>query len=303
MPEGQAGLHMHRVYVVSDATGATGRRVVDAALAQFSGAEVEVEQMAGIDEADEVRQVVKQAASTGGTIVYTMVMPELRQLMLDEGRRWHVVTIDLMGPLLARLSESLELAPLARPGLLRQIDQSYLQRLEAIDYAVRHDDGRNPDDLPQADLVIVGVSRTGKTPLSIFLAYRGWKVANVPIVKDLEPPPALSEVDRNRIIAVTIQPLRLAELRQSRVNRLARGVSLDYARMEHVQRELEWAALVVRRERWPVVDVTNKSIEESAAEIVALHGRRTGLAQESQPAPQADRGRIKAKRARLRLGD
>jgi regulator of PEP synthase PpsR (kinase-PPPase family) len=268
--------HKHMVYVVSDATGATGRRVVDAALTQFGGAEVAVEQIAGIDEADEVRRIVKQAAGTGGTIVYTMVVPELRQMMLDEGRRCHVVTIDLMGPLLARLSESLELAPLARPGLLHQIDQSYLQRLEAIDYTVRHDDGRNPDDLPQADLVIVGVSRTGKTPLSIYLAYRGWKVANVPIVKDLYPPPALFEVDRNRIIAVTIQPLRLAELRQSRVNRLAKGVPLDYARTEHIQRELEWAGLLVRRERWPVVDVTNKSIEESAAEIVALHGRRTG---------------------------
>jgi len=262
--------------MVSDATGSTGRRVVDAALTQFSGVEVVVDQIGGVSDADEVRRIVKQAAGVGGTIVYTMVVPELRQVMLDEGRRWHVVTIDLMGPLLARLSESLELAPLARPGLLSQIDQSYLQRLEAIDYTVRHDDGRNPDDLPQADLVIVGVSRTGKTPLSIFLAYRGWKVANVPIIKDLDPPPALSEVDRNRIIAVTIQPLRLAELRQTRVNRLTRGVPLDYARVEHIQRELDWAALIVRRERWPVVDVTNKSIEESAAEIVALHGRRTG---------------------------
>jgi len=272
----QSQPHKHIIYMVSDATGSTGRRVVDAALAQFSGAEVVVEQIGGVHEADEVRQVVKQAAGAGGTIVYTMVVPELRQVMLDEGRRWHVVTIDLMGPLLARLSESLELAPLARPGLLRQIDQSYLQRLEAIDYTVRHDDGRNPDDLPQADLVIVGVSRTGKTPLSIFLAYRGWKVANVPIIKDLDPPPALSEVDRNRIIAVTIHPLRLAELRQSRVNRLAKGVPLDYARTEHIRHELDWAELIVRRERWPVVDVTNKSIEESAAEIVSLHGRRTG---------------------------
>jgi len=274
LPQSQP--HKHIVYMVSDATGSTGRRVVDAALTQFSGAEVVVEQIGGVCDADEVRRLVKQAAGVGGTIVYTMVLPELRQVMLDEGRRWHVVTIDLMGPLLARLSESLDLAPLARPGLLSQIDQSYLQRLEAIDYTVRHDDGRNPDDLPQADLVIVGVSRTGKTPLSVFLAYRGWKVANVPIIKDLDPPPALSEVDRNRIIAVTIQPLRLAELRQTRVNRMTRSVPLDYARVEHIQRELDWAALIVRRERWPVVDVTNKSIEEAAAEIVALHGRRTG---------------------------
>lgn len=264
----------HVVYVVSDATGATARRVVEAALAQFSGAEVTVEQIPGVQTEEQVQQLIDRAARNGGTIVHTLVIPYLRQTMLTEGRRRHVVTIDLMGPLLARLSETLELSPLAKPGLLRQLDESYFERIGAIDFAVRHDDGRNPEELPQADLVLVGVSRTSKTPISVFLAYRGWRVANVPIVANLEPPPALFQVDRRRIIALTIQPERLLKLRQARANRMTRGISLQYASPEYIQKELDWAELILRRERWITVDVTNKSIEECAAEIVELQSRR-----------------------------
>jgi [pyruvate, water dikinase]-phosphate phosphotransferase / [pyruvate, water dikinase] kinase len=273
---GQESGHKHGVYVVSDATGATGRRVVEAALAQFSGAEVTIEQVPGVRDVEEVKQIVRQAARAGGTIVHTLVVPALRQAMLDAGRRHHVVTIDLIGPLVARLSETLELSPMAKPGLLRQIDESYFERIGAIDFAVQHDDGRNPADLPQADLVLVGVSRTSKTPISIFLAYRGWRVANVPIVADLEPPPPLFQVDRRRVIALTVEISRLVKLRQARQYRMARGMSLQYASVEHIQQELDWAELILRRERWPMVDVTNKSIEECAAEIIDLQGRRIG---------------------------
>ncbi len=268
--------HRHRVYVVSDATGGTARRVVEAALLQFSGASVTVEQIPNVREVREVRRLVKQAARAGGTIVHTLVLTELRQAMLTEGRRRHVVTIDLMGPLVARLSETLELAPLAKPGLMSHLDESYFERIGAIDYAVRHDDGRNPDDLSQAQLVLVGVSRTSKTPVSIFLAYRGWRVANVPLIANLEPPPQLFQIDRRRVIALTMQPERLVKLRQARMNRMTRGYTLDYARPEHIQEELDWADLIIRREHWPVVDVTNKSIEECAAEIIALQDQRLG---------------------------
>ncbi|MGD2206614.1 MAG: pyruvate, water dikinase regulatory protein [Anaerolineae bacterium] len=266
----------HMVYVVSDATGGTGRRVVEAALAQFSGAEVTVNVVPGIREVEEVKRVIKQAASVGGTIVHTLALPNLRKEVLTEGRRRHVVTIDLMGPLVSRLSECLELSPLARPGLLRQLDESYFERIGAIDFAVRHDDGRNVQELPQAELVLVGVSRTSKTPISIFLAYRGWRVANIPIVSDLEPPPILFQIDRRRVIALTIQPERLVKLRYARANRMTRRVSLDYANKEYVQRELDWAELILHRRRWAKVDVTNKSIEECAAEIIALYERRMG---------------------------
>ncbi|MFN2290201.1 MAG: pyruvate, water dikinase regulatory protein [Anaerolineae bacterium] len=270
------GKRTHKVYIISDATGATGQRVVRAALAQFANAEVTVELKPGVRDVDEIRSLVQEAGQVRGTIVHTLAMPELRQIMIEEGRRHHVVTIDLMGPLVARLSDALELAPLARPGLLRQLDESYLQRIEAIDFTVRHDDGRNPESLPDAELVLVGVSRTSKTPISIFLAYRGWRVANVPVIADLEPPPALSRVDRCRVVALTIDPKRLMLLRKARASRMGRRISLHYAKLEHVQRELDWAELLLRRHRWATVDVTNKSIEESAAEIIALQRRRLG---------------------------
>ena len=264
----------HLVYVVSDATGGTARRVVDAALLQFKNASVEVEQVPGVRTLEEVKSLVKKAARTRGTIVHTLALPDLRRVMLTEGRRRHVVTIDLMGPLLSRLSETLELAPLAQPGLLHQLDESYFERVGAMDFAVRHDDGRNSGNLAQADLVLVGVSRTSKTPISIFLAYRGWRVANVPIIANIELPPGLARVDRRRVIALTIQPERLVKLRRARQNRMGRGLSMGYARIEHVQQELDWAELILRRKRWPTIDVTNKSIEECAAEIIALQGRR-----------------------------
>lgn len=266
----------HVVYVVSDATGTTGRRVVQAALAQFSGAEVTVELKPGVRTGKQVRKLVKEAAGAGGTIVHTLAVPKLRDVIVEEGRAYHVVTVDLMGPLVARLQECLELSPLDRPGLLHQWDESYLQRIEAIDFAVRHDDGRNPDDLPEAELVLVGVSRTSKTPISIFLAYRGWRVANVPIVADLDPPPALFRVDRFRIVGLTVEPERLVLLRKARASRMGRGLSLRYASMNYVERELGAAELLLRRERWATVDVTNKSIEECAAEIITLQRRRTG---------------------------
>lgn len=265
----------HIVYVVSDATGATARRVVEAALAQFEGAPVMMEQLPGVRTIKEVKHLVKQAAQNGGTIVHTLAVPELREVMLTEGRRRHVATIDLMGPLVSRLKDTLELAPLARPGLLRQLDESYLQRIDAINFTVQHDDGRNPDDLPQADLVLVGVSRTTKTPLSVFLAYRGWHVANVPLIANLEPPPALFQVEWGKVVALTIDVQRLVDLRQARANRMTKGISLEYAQRKYVQQELDWADLIVRRERWPVVDVTDKSIEESAEEVISLHRRRT----------------------------
>ncbi|MGC9333047.1 MAG: pyruvate, water dikinase regulatory protein [Anaerolineae bacterium] len=270
------GKRTHKVYIISDATGATGQRVVQAALAQFANAEVTVELKPGVREVKEIRALVKEAGQVRGTIVHTLAIPELRQIMVQEGRIHHVVTIDLMGPLVARLSDALELAPLARPGLLQQLDESYLQRIEAIDFTVRHDDGRNPDDLPDAELVLVGVSRTSKTPISIFLAYRGWRVANVPVITDLEPPPALGRVDRSRVVALTIDPKRLVLLRKARASRMGRRATLQYAKLEHVQRELDWAELLLRRYRWATVDVTNKSIEESAAEIISLQRRRRG---------------------------
>jgi len=264
----------HIIFVVSDATGTTGLQVVEAALTQFEAASVIVERVPNVRTPEQVQEVVRIAAEGQGTIVHTLVSAELRQIMLEEGRAKHVATIDLMGPLLTRLSNILEISPLAQPGLFRQLDESYFQRVEAINFTVKHDDGRQPQDLPQADLVLTGVSRTCKTPISIYLSYRGWRVANVPLLLDMEPPPQLFQADRRRVVGLTIEPERLVRLREARLRTMGRNLDSRYADAAWVQRELEWAEFIFRRGHWPIVDVTNKSIEEAASEIVALVTRR-----------------------------
>ena len=171
---------MFHIFAVSDATGTTAESVVRAALVQFDDHQIEITRCGEIRTKDQVRAIISRARRSGGFVVHTLVYEELRHAMLTEGRSQNVTTIDLMGPLLARLSELLSRPPRAEPGIFEPFDTAYLERIEAINFTVRHDDGQNIDDLEQAEIVLVGVSRTSKTPLSIYLANRGWKVANVP---------------------------------------------------------------------------------------------------------------------------
>jgi regulator of PEP synthase PpsR (kinase-PPPase family) len=258
------------VYIVSDATGKTGWRVVQAALLQFDTSDVVIERRGGVQDEEAVRKVVETAAQTGGLIVHTLVSPDLRRVMLEAGRRHGVITIDVLGPVLTRLTEALRISPKAVPGLFQQLDHEYFARIDAIEYTVNHDDGRNPEDLDDADLVLVGVSRTGKTPLSIFMAYRGWRVANVPIVLDLQPPSQLFEIDRRRVVALTVDTERLIAIRKIRAKRLTGNLALRYATPSHVEREKEWFQEILRQGVWQVVDVTFRSIEETAAELMEL---------------------------------
>lgn len=220
-----------------------------------------------------IQDVVAKAAQEEGFIVHTIVSEKLRRRIFNEGRKHNVTTIDLMGPLLARLSELLSTPPRSEPGLFNPFDPSYLQRIDAIDFTVRHDDGQNAYNLDQAEIVLVGVSRTSKTPLSFYLGYRGWKVANVPIVLGVEPPKELFELPRGRVVALIVNPERLSELRRVRAERMG-TFSRGYADINHIHQEMDYAfRLFDRRRDWPLVDVTTKSIEEAAAEVVVLLGR------------------------------
>jgi hypothetical protein len=260
----------YTIYVVSDATGKTGWRVVQAALLQFDTSEAVIERRGGVQDEAAVRHVVEQAADTGGLIVHTLVSPQLRRITLEAGRRRGIITIDLLGPVLTRLTEALDISPKAVPGLFEQLDEEYFARVDAIEYTVNHDDGRNPEELGDADLVVVGVSRTGKTPLCIFMAYRGWRAANVPIILDVDPPSQLFRVDPKRVVALTIDPDRLLSIRQVRAKRLSNGRVFSYASKRYIMKELEWFREVLRRGVWPVVDVTYRSIEEIASELVEM---------------------------------
>lgn len=266
---------MTHIFAVSDATGVTAERVVRAALVQFDDHNIEISRYGDVRSASQIKDIVLEASSRDGIVVHTFVFAKLRHAMLAEGRRHNVTTIDLMGPLLVRLSEQLEMQPRSEPGLFQSFGAGYLQRIEAINFTVRHDDGKNVDDLDRAEIVLVGVSRTSKTPLSVFLATRGWRVANVPILLNMEPPGKLFELPRHRVVGLTVKPERLVELRRTRTSRMgtpARG----YADLEHVRSEVAYAYEIFDRRRdWPLVDVTYKSLEEASAEVVALIGINT----------------------------
>lgn len=264
----------YNIFVVSDATGLTAERVVNAALAQFEPDVASVLRFSHIRTKEEARSIVRRAARERGIIVHTLAIAELREVMLEEGRHYQVDTIDLMGPLLTRLSTRLRVSPRAQPGLFRQIDEEYYRRIEAVDFTVKHDDGQNPQDLLKADIVIVGVSRTCKTPLSIYLSYRGWRVANVPIIRGIAPPRQLADVEPQRIIALTMHSDRLLMVRRARLRRAGYQLPGDYIDYEGILEEIEGAQRFYQRGGWPIVDVTNKSIEEISTEVVALVRRR-----------------------------
>jgi len=265
---------MYKIFAVSDATGKTANRVLDAALLQFDKDDVDIIRYGEVRSVDRVREIMDEAASVDGFVVHTLVSEDLRLHMLDEGRKFNVPTIDLIGPLLIRLAAWFENQPKAQPGLFHTIDLEYDHRIEAIEFTVQHDDGRRTDELHLADIVLVGVSRTSKTPLSMYLANQGWKVANVPIVLGIDLPDEIFTLPKKRVIALIIDPERLASLRQARAERLGTKQK-GYADIETIRREVIYAyQLFDRRRDWPLLDVTAKPIEEAAAEINTIVRRK-----------------------------
>jgi regulator of PEP synthase PpsR (kinase-PPPase family) len=261
---------MIKIFAISDATGATAKRVLEAALTQFDSSSISVIRYGDVRDEQRIQEIVHEAANEGGFIVHTFVSEKLRNYIFDEGRNHNVATVDLMGPLLLRLSELLSIQPRSEPGLFLTLEPEYLRRVEAIEFTVRHDDGQRIEELDQAEIVLVGVSRTSKTPLSIYLANQGWKVANVPIMLDVEPPAHLFALPRKKVVALTIAPDRLVSLRKVRAERM--GIRFQgYADLDHICREVAYAyQLFDRRKDWPLLDVTAKPIEEAASEVVAV---------------------------------
>ncbi|WP_298436242.1 pyruvate, water dikinase regulatory protein [Geobacter sp.] len=260
---------MKHIYLFSDATGETVERVVRAALSQFRDVEVRFHRMSRIRSREDVRHSLEEVLKERGIVVYTLVDTELAQLLRDEAEAHGLQSVDLISPLLYKLSDFFGVPPQKEPGLLYQLNAEYHKRVEAVDFTVKHDDGQDPRGLAKADFVLVGVSRSSKTPLSMYLAHKGYKVANVPLVKGIEPPPELFKVNPSRVVGLIIDPHRLVEIRSARLRNLGQSARGSYAALEKVEEELETCRRLYRRNPgWLVIDVTRKSVEESAAEIL-----------------------------------
>jgi [pyruvate, water dikinase]-phosphate phosphotransferase / [pyruvate, water dikinase] kinase len=264
---------MYYIIVVSDGTGRTAQQALDAALTQFEDTWVEIIVRSGIRTKHQVLEVVEEALKKKAFIVHTLVSDEMRSLMLNTARKLNVDTIDLMGPLLMRLSLQFANAPSQKPGLFNEVNKEYFRRIEAMEFTFRHDDGQHIEEIEKADIVILGVSRTFKTPLSIYLAIKGWLVANVPIVLDNQPHPVLNKINPKKVFGLTTYPSRLTQLRRTRHEHLG-GHSGDYADYDHVINELRFAHSIYKRHpKWVIINVTSKAIEEIASEILSIYNK------------------------------
>jgi [pyruvate, water dikinase]-phosphate phosphotransferase / [pyruvate, water dikinase] kinase len=260
---------MLTIFVVSDSTGETAERVARSALTQFEDAPVTIERRGGVRTAEQVQGVIAEAAGRDSLVLHTLVRDELRRLMLAEARKRGVDAMDLMGPVLDRLANQLGLTPSEKPGLFGQLLTERARQIDAVDFAFRHDDGQRLGELDRAEVVLVGVSRTMKTPTMVYLAYRGWFAANVPLVPGVPPPRELLALPPERVFGLFMTPARLAELRRVRASHLRLATS-DYTSLADIREELLRAQILCIDHGWQRIDVTGKSVEEVALEILTL---------------------------------
>jgi regulator of PEP synthase PpsR (kinase-PPPase family) len=259
------------IWVISDGSGSTAERVLQASLVQFGHENVVVERIPDVRTKKQIEDIIQRASKQKGFVAYTLVSTKLRKEIATRSNEYNVPTVDLLGPLLTSLSSFLASSPEAKPGLLDKLDHRYFKRIDAVGFAVKHDDGQRVEDLPKADVVIVGVSRTSKTPLSMYLAYnKGLLVANVPIILGLDPPSQFFRISQRKIVGLTIKPDLLISLRQTRLAQLAHA-DINYGDAEHVIDELKYSHQIFRKNpKWPVIDITGKAVEEVANEVCSL---------------------------------
>ncbi|GMJ14604.1 PPDK regulatory protein [Hibiscus trionum] len=275
------------IYMVSDGTGWTAEHSVNAALGQFEhclvdrGCPVNTHLFSGIDDVETLMEIIKQAAKEGALLVYTLADPSMAESAKKACKLWGIPATDVLGPITEAVAAHLGVSPsgLPRgaPGRTFPLSDEYFRRIEAVEFTIKHDDGALPQNLCKADIVLTGVSRTGKTPLSIYLAQKGYKVANVPIVKEVALPKGLFEVDPEKVFGLTINPSVLRTIRKARARTLGFGdeARSNYSEMDYVKEELEFARRVfAQNPTWPVIEVTGKAIEETAAVILRLYHDR-----------------------------
>ncbi|XP_042383804.1 probable pyruvate, phosphate dikinase regulatory protein, chloroplastic isoform X1 [Zingiber officinale] len=276
------------IYMVSDGTGWTAEHSVNAALGQFEhclvdrGCPVNTHLFSGVEDMDRLMEIIKQAAREGALVLYTLADPAMAESAKHACEHWGVPSADILSPTTEAIATHLGVAPSGiprgAPGRREApLSAEYFKRIEAIDFTIKQDDGAKPQNLNHAHIVLVGVSRTGKTPLSIYLAQKGYKVANVPIVMGVDLPKTLFGINQEKIFGLTINPVILQTIRKARAKSLGFNSEMrnNYSEMDHVREELEYAnKIFAQNPKWPVIEVTGKAIEETAAVIIRTYHDR-----------------------------
>ncbi len=258
------------ILIVSDSIGETAEQVAKAALSQFDYTEYEIRRHSFVSEKAQIEDMLEEATPEDSIIMFTLVLEDVKEYLLQEATKRRILTIDLMSSVMETLEKRFEMKPIGEAGLIRKLDEEYFRKIEAIEFAVKYDDGKDPRGLKKADIVLIGISRTSKTPLSMYLAHRNIKVANVPLVPEVKPPKELFDVSSQKIIGLTTDPYKLIEIRKERIKALGLKDGANYASIQRIIEELEYADEIMRKLSCPVIDVSARAVEESASIILEI---------------------------------
>jgi regulator of PEP synthase PpsR (kinase-PPPase family) len=264
------------IFVVSGGKGVAGHTMVHSLIIQYPNNKLPVNVIPDVQSREKIIEVVKKVKKAGGILTHTMVNSELRRILIKECELRQVRQIDFMGGLADFLEQELGLQSINVPGLYRRINAQYFERIEAIEYTLNHDDGMNTRKLYEAEIILTGVSRSGKTPLSVYMSMFGWKVANVPLIKGIEPPDELFQIDPRRVFGLSINPTNLIAQRYKRLQQIGNLTNTNYTDDKKVKEELRYAQFIFEKGQFSIINVTNKPIETSANEIIGIISDRFG---------------------------
>ncbi len=255
------------IMIVSDSVGDTAETFAKAALIQFSDRKFHLIRRSFVDDLEKVDDVVEEALQSDALIVFTLIKQEMRAYICLRAKEKSVTVYDVFGNFIETLEKKYHAHAAGEFGLIHRLDAEYFRKIDAVEFAVKYDDGRDPSGILKADIVLIGISRTSKTPLSQHLAHKGYKVANVPIVPEVEPPEELFTIDSTKCIGLISSPSKLNDVRKERLKSLGLDDSALYADMERIQEELDYFGRIANKLNCVVVDVSNKAIEETANRI------------------------------------
>lgn len=258
------------VYVVSDSVGETAEFVAKAVATQFDGGKIDIRRNSYVEDKADIDEIVRSAAKEYSIIAYTIVVPLLKEYLDQRAAEEGVLAVDVLEPLINVFRMRFNKEPHHSPGLTRRLDEDYFRKIAAVEFAVKYDDGKDPKGFEEADIVLIGVSRTSKTPLSMYLAHQRFKVANIPLVPEVSPPEELFAVPRKNCAGLIISPEKLYEIRKERLKSLGLSPQSNYADLERILGELEYAEKIMKRVGCPIIDVSNKAVEETAGVILEV---------------------------------
>lgn len=265
--------HFH-LHLVSDSTGETVSSVARATLAQFEGVEAEEHVWSLVRTKGQMEKIIASLDVNPGIVIFTLVDASLRDALRQACAKRALPCIPVLSHVIREFSSYLQEEASGQAGSQHELSEDYFTRVDAINFALEHDDGQGTWELEQSDIVVIGVSRTSKSPTCVYLAYRGYKAANVPFVPNVPLPEIIEHLKQPLVVGLTIDATRLVDIRKTRLIAMNQSVDTDYVREEHIREEIEATRRLYRKNGWPVIDVTRRSVEETAALIIQYRNRQ-----------------------------